>query len=181
MPKWRILIAAGCGFAIAVAGGCSGNPFGSGNPFNSGPSKFDVTFISAAETWDLDKDAVVTCAEWQQYALSAHTEADGDGDGSLTQPEYVNMARSDRLFDVATLKYYDRNSDGRVSREELTGHKNRAFELLDKNSDCKIERNEKVQVRYKAKKKDTDYSGEAAKNPTGGGPGPGGYLQPGSD
>ncbi len=168
MPKWWVVSALGCGLAVALMGGCSGNPLGSGNPFKSGPNTFDVTFISAAETWDLDKDAVVTCAEWQQYALTAHTEADGDGDGNLTQPEYANMARNDRLFDIAKLNYYDRNSDGRVSREELTGHKNRAFELLDKNRDCKIERNEKVQVRYKAKPKDTDASGEAAKDPTGG-------------
>lgn len=169
MPKWSVMYALLAGFAGAVAGGCSANPFGSGNPFSSGPDKFDVTFISAAETWDIDKDAVVTCAEWQQYALTAHSEADGDGDGKLTPAEYNNMARSDRLFDVAKLTYYDRNSDGSVSREELTGKKNRAFELLDKNSDCKIERNEKVQVRYKAKPKDTDYSGEGAKNPAGGG------------
>ena len=169
MPNWQNLSSIGCGLVAIVIGGCSGNPLGAANPFKSGPSQFDVTFISAAETWDLDKDSVVTCAEWQQYALSALTEADGDGDGSLTQAEYTNMARSDRLFDVATLKYYDGNSDGRVSREELTGRKNRAFELLDKNSDCKIERNEKVQVRYKTKQKDTDYSGEGAKDPTRGG------------
>lgn len=156
------------GLIAPLLAGCSGgNPLSLGNTFQSGPSKFDVTFISAAETWDVNKDNEVTCAEWQQYALSLHGEADGDGDGQLTEPEYLNMARSDRLFHVANLKYYDANSDGRVSRDELTQKKNRAFELLDKNGDCRLERNEKVQVRYKAKPKDTDAAGEAIKGPSG--------------
>lgn len=167
MPFERMKLTAlltGCALAI---GGCSSSPVKLGNPFSSGPSQFDVTFISASETWDLDKDSVVTCQEWQQYALTSHAEADADGDGNLTAAEYANMARTDRLFDVAKLNYYDGNSDGRVSRDELTRKKNRAFELLDKNNDCKIERNEKVQVRYKAKPKDTDASGESIKGPQG--------------
>lgn len=157
------------GLSASLLAGCGGASVPSlGNPFASGPNTFDVTFISAAETWDLDKDTVVTCTEWQQYATTAFAEADSDGDGSLTDAEFQNMARTDRLFDIANLKYYDRNSDGRVSREELTGKKNRAFELLDKNNDCKLERNEKVQVRYKHKKKDdSDASGESIKGPQG--------------
>lgn len=169
MTKWRITTAAGAAVAVSFLAGCSsGNSLGVGNPFQSGPNTLDVTFMSAAETWDLDKDAVVTCAEWQQYALTSHGEADGDGDGQLTAAEFTNMARSDRLFDVAKLGYYDANSDGRVSRDELTRKKNRAFELLDKNNDCKLERNEKVYVRYKAKPKDdSDASGESIKGPQG--------------
>ncbi|MCH9765045.1 MAG: histidine kinase [Alphaproteobacteria bacterium] len=167
LPGWQVLGTGLLALAVAASGGCSSNPF------SSGPSNFDVTFISAAETWDLDKDAVVTCTEWQQYAARAHAEADGNGDGSLTAEEYATMRRNDRLFEVAGLKYFDSNSDGRVSRDEMGRKKNRAFELLDKNNDCKIERNEKVQVRRQVKPKDTDHSGEAAKTPGASGPGPG--------
>lgn len=152
----------------ALIAGCSSNPIGSANPFSSGPDTFDVTFISATETWDMDKDSVVTCAEWQQYALSIFKEADGNGDGQLTEAEYANMAKIDRLFHVAKFNYYDLNSNGQISADELVGKKNRAFELLDKNNDCKLERNEKVQVRYKQKPKDEDASGESIKGPKGG-------------
>ena len=171
MPGWRALRPMMLMSVAALIAGCSGNSLST--PFSSGPSSFDITFISAAETWDLDKDSVVTCTEWQQYATTAFTEADGDGDGSLTEQEYPTLIRNDRLFEVANLKYYDKNSDGRVSRDELVLKKNRAFELLDKNNDCKIEHNEKVTVRYEAKPKSTDYSGEAAKTPGASGPGPG--------
>ena len=156
MPGWRALRPMMLMSVAALIAGCSGNSLST--PFSSGPSSFDITFISAAETWDLDKDSVVTCTEWQQYATTAFTEADGDGDGSLTEQEYPTLIRSDRLFEIANLKYYDKNSDGRVSRDELVLKKNRAFELLDKNNDCKIEHNEKVTVHYSIKEKEKKSS-----------------------
>lgn len=168
MAKQNLVNTIGLGALACLLSACSSsNPLGGGNPFQSGPSAFDVTFISASETWDLDKDSVVTCAEWQQYALGLHQEADGDGDGQLTEQEYASMARNDRLFHVAKLGYFDANSDGRVSRDELSKKRNRAFEMLDKNNDCKLERDEKVQVRYKQKPKTEDASGESIKGPTG--------------
>lgn len=138
------------GLSLTVAGCGGSNPLDS---FKSGPSTFDITFISAAETWDLDKNGIVTCDEWKQYASTSLQGADGDADGALTTAEFNTMSQTDKLFDVATHKYYDRNSDGKVTAEELTTHSNRAFELLDKNKDCKIERGEKVQVRYNQKSK----------------------------
>jgi Ca2+-binding EF-hand superfamily protein len=138
------------GLVLSVAGCGGSNPL---DTFKSGPSTFDVTFISAAETWDIDKNGIVTCDEWKQYASTSLQQADGNADGALTTAEFTTMSQSDKLFDIATHKYYDRNSDGQVTAEELTTHSNRAFELLDKNKDCKIERGEKVQVRYKQKAK----------------------------
>jgi hypothetical protein len=151
---WR---AAGFATVIVAAGlflsGCSSTPF-------SNASDFDRTFIGAAQTWDIDKDGTVSCDEWKQYSSTSLREADGNGDGALDQTEFTIMAKSDRLFEVANFAYYDLNSDGRVTADELVGKPNLAFKLLDKNGDCRIDRNETVLVvgneKPKEKAKDVD-------------------------
>lgn len=141
------------GFAIiavgaSALGGCSSMPSltGSGSPFGGGSNVVDRTFIGAAQTWDFDKNGSVTCDEWKNYATSLLKESDGDGNGSLDSAEFQTMAKTDRLFEVADVKYFDGNGDGRVTGEELTGRQNTAFKLLDKNGDCQIDRNESVKV-----------------------------------
>lgn len=126
--------------AGVLAGGCS-----SGNPFNN-TSDFDRTFIAAAQTWDLDKNGAVSCDEWVQYVTSSLRQSDANGDGALDATEWSALMRSDRLFEVANVGYYDANGDGRVSVEEMTGKQNLAFKLLDRNGDCQIDRTETVQV-----------------------------------
>jgi hypothetical protein len=134
---------------------CASTPFGSA-------SDFDRTFIGAAQTWDLDKNGSVSCDEWKKYALTEFKEADGNGDGALDAQEFERMAKSDRLFEVANLAYYDMNGDGRVSTDEITSKPNLAFKLLDKNGDCQIDRNETVQIvgseKPKEKAKDVDQT-----------------------
>ena len=147
--SWLALVPA------VVAGGCSS----SSSPF-SNSSDFDRTFIAAAQTWDLNKDGAVTCNEWIEYITQAHREADANGDGALDAEEWQKLARSDRLFEVANLKYYDANGDGRVTVEEMTGTHNVAFKLLDRNQDCQIDRTETVQVHGvdKVKPKEQDQT-----------------------
>jgi Ca2+-binding EF-hand superfamily protein len=125
----------------AVAGGCAS----SGNPFSKA-SDFDRTFIAAAQTWDLDKNGSVSCDEWVRYITTEFRQADGNGDGALDAEEWQKLVSSDRLFQVADIKYYDSNGDGRVTLEEMTGKQNLAFKLLDRNGDCQIDRTEAVQV-----------------------------------
>lgn len=139
----------GCG---SGSGGGLAGMLTTSSPFAS-TSNVDRTFIGAAQTWDLDKNASVTCDEWKQYAGSALREADGNGDGALTADEYAVMANTDRLFAIADLKYYDGNSDSKVTVDELSNKQNRAFALLDKNNDCQIDRGETVQVVAVEKKK----------------------------
>jgi EF hand domain-containing protein len=134
----RALLLAAAVFG-AVAAGCTSTPFGNA-------TDFDRTFIGAAQTWDLNKDGSVTCDEWKQYTTTLVRESDGNRDGALDATEFAAMAKSDRLFQVADLSYYDSNGDGRVSADELAGKQNLAFKLLDKNGDCQIDRNEAVQV-----------------------------------
>lgn len=153
-------------FPAAATGACSS---GGGNPF-SNTSDFDRTFIAAAQTWDLNKDSVVTCDEWIQYITQAHREADANGDGALDATEWQSLVKSDRLFEVAGLKYYDANSDGRVTLEEMTGTHNVAFKLLDRNQDCQIDRNEAVRVHGVDRVKPKDMAPDATM-PRGGTPG----------
>jgi Ca2+-binding EF-hand superfamily protein len=126
--------------ATFALGGCAASsPFGSSNDF-------DRTFIGAAQTWDLDKNGSVSCDEWAQYVRQSVQENDSNGDGALDANEFAKLARADRLFEMANLSYYDANGDGRVTAEEMTQKQNVAFKLLDRNSDCQIDRTESVVV-----------------------------------
>lgn len=156
---------------IVAAGGCSSFGGGGGNPF-ANSNDFDRTFISAAQTWDLNKDNVVTCDEWIQYLGIMFRENDANGDGFLDETEYAAMARSDRLFEVANLAYYDANKDGKVTLEEMTGTQNVAFKLLDKNQDCRIDRTETVQVHDTSRPKPKEVDQSMPR----GGTGPGGGM-----
>lgn len=127
---------------------CSSMPSlmgGGKSPLGSG-SALDQTFIGAAQTWDFDKNGTVTCDEWKNYAATLFRESDGDGNGALDAAEFQQMSRTDRLFEIADVAYFDANRDGKVTLEEMTGKQNTAFRLLDKNGDCQIDRNESVQV-----------------------------------
>ena len=157
---------------VLAAGGCSSIGGGGGNPFGS-TNDFDRTFISAAQTWDLNKDGDVTCDEWIQYLGIMFREHDANGDGFLDAEEYAAMARSDRLFEVAKLPYYDANKDGKVTLQEMTGTHNVAFKLLDRNQDCRIDRTETVQVHdaVQPKPKEVDQSMPRTSPGSGGIPG----------
>lgn len=130
--------------ALVALGGLAGCASAS-NPFAK-TNDFDRTFISAAQTWDVNKDGSVSCDEWNGYIATLVREADANGDTILDATEFANMARTDRLFEVANMAYYDANGDGKTNAAEITGKKNVAFALLDKNGDCQIDRNETVQV-----------------------------------
>jgi hypothetical protein len=137
-----VIVATGLGLA-----GCGSSlpSFTGGSPFGS-TSSIDRTFIGAAQTWDFDKDGTVTCDEWKNYVATLVRESDGNGDGALETAEFQQMAKTDRLFEVADAGYFDANGDGRVTVEEMTGKQNVAFKQLDKNGDCRIDRNESVRV-----------------------------------
>lgn len=127
--------------AVSLLSACST----ASNPFSNANDN-DRTFIAAAQTWDLNKDGVVTCDEWKQYVMQAVREADANGDGALDATEWQTLVKNDRLFEIATLSYYDANGDGKVTADEIANKPNRAFQLLDKNNDCQIDRTETVQT-----------------------------------
>lgn len=146
------------------AGGCSSG----GNPFKN-TNDFDRTFIGAAQTWDLDKNGSVSCDEWVQYVTASFREADANGDSFMDAEEHKTLVKSDRLFEVANIAYYDGNGDGKLSLDEITGKQNLAFKLLDRNADCQIDRTETVQVHGidKIKPKDSGAPDMSGQKPTG--------------
>lgn len=146
-PSNRTTILAGLVVGSLALAACSSMPSltGGGSPF-AGASSVDRTFINAAQTWDFDKDGTATCDEWKNYVATLLRESDANGDGALDATEFQHMAKTDRLFTIADLGYFDANGDGKVTADELTGKQNPAFRLLDKSGDCRLDRNESVRV-----------------------------------
>ncbi|MDX2287535.1 MAG: hypothetical protein NW217_01760 [Hyphomicrobiaceae bacterium] len=150
--------------AAGVIAGCGG---GVANPFAkaSGP---ELMFISAAQTWDLDRNNSVTCDEWKAYTAELFGTADKDGDGILTSEEYQGVVRQDRLFETAGMAFFDTNRDGRLTAKEMADTPNPAFAMLDRDKDCQIASAEMVQTRQIERIKET---GDGTPNIGGGGPG----------
>jgi Ca2+-binding EF-hand superfamily protein len=145
MANWLRPRGGGAGLALLVAGivlaACATggqSPLGSATPL-------EREFAAAAGTWDLNRDGEVTCDEWKQYMTGLFREADASRDGILTREEFAALARRDRLFETVGLSYFDANADGRLSLAEMAEKSNPAFTLLDRNGDCVISSDERVQ------------------------------------
>ncbi|MEL7047864.1 MAG: hypothetical protein AAFO75_02715 [Pseudomonadota bacterium] len=152
--------------AACVLSACGGGTV----PFGGSDSK-ERLFVSAAQTWDLNKDNKVTCSEWKQYTGELFTLADGNQDGVVGNDEYARIVKADRLFQSASLGFFDTNGDGKLTAQEFTETKNPAFDSLDRNKDCQIASEEMVRTRGIAAPPPSADTGP----PTGGGPGgPGG-------
>jgi Ca2+-binding EF-hand superfamily protein len=151
--------------ALPLQGGCS---TGSGSPLDKA-SAIDREFVIAAVTWDLNKDGDVTCDEWKQYVTSLFRESDANHDGVLTREEDAALSRKDRLFETVGFDYWDANHDGRISLSEMVDKPNPAFTLLDKNHDCVLTHDERVQSRSPAE----DAPQDSGHLPSRGGPGGG--------
>jgi Ca2+-binding EF-hand superfamily protein len=129
--------------SLVVLAGCAS---GGQSPLTAA-TPLEREFAFAAVTWDLNRDGDVTCDEWKQYVTGLFREADANRDGTLTRAEFAALARSDRLFEMAGFSYFDANADGRLTLAEMTEKPNPAFALLDKNGDCVISADERVQSR----------------------------------
>lgn len=115
----------------------------------SGASSVDMAFVRAAPTWDLDRDGVVTCDEWRQYAGQVFAEADSGNKGYLTPEDFATLAKTDHLFDAADFAYFGGTSMGRVTRAAFVDKPNPAFRLLDRRKDCRLT-SEELRIAYRA-------------------------------
>jgi Ca2+-binding EF-hand superfamily protein len=149
---------------VVALAGCGGNsdPLASALPT-------DLRFVAAVATWDVNRDGNVTCSEWKQYAASLLKDADRDRDGVLTREEFEAMSRQDRLFATTGFAYFDANGDGRIALAELVDKPNPAFALLDRNGDCAIASNERINLEKRADE------GRPVSNPVSRTGRPGGY------
>jgi Ca2+-binding EF-hand superfamily protein len=133
----RVLVLAG----LVVLAGCGGDA----GPLASA-SATDLKFVAAVATWDVNRDGNVTCSEWKQYAASLLKDADRDRDGILARQEFEAMSRQDRLFATTGFAHFDADSDGRITLAELADKPNPAFALLDRNGDCAVSSNERINL-----------------------------------
>ena len=127
---------------LAVAGCSSSSSLGD----------VDTVFLSAAGGWDTNRDGVVTCDEWRQYATELFNGADGNGDGVVERTEYVKIINTDRMFQTVEFGYYDNDKDGKLTRTEFVDKPNRAFVLLDKSNECKLNSSQVAGARARTEK-----------------------------
>ncbi|MHA1180070.1 MAG: histidine kinase [Alphaproteobacteria bacterium] len=127
---------------VLLLGGCSGSSVGD----------VDSVFLTAAGSWDRNRDNVVTCEEWKAYAGELFDEADANRDGIVDTAEYGKIVSTDRMFQTVGLGHYDANGDGKLTRAEFVDKPNRAFVLLDKNKECRLTGNQVAGARARTEK-----------------------------
>ena len=135
----------------SVLAGCQ-----SSSPF-AGASTRELTFISAAQTWDLNKDNVVTCDEWKQYLASSFQDVDANRDGVLTRDEFAKLAKQDKLFEEADFGFFGGSGDGKLTLAQMQGSPNPAFQRLDKDKDCRLVSEEMVRQHTAGKREEVDW------------------------
>lgn len=103
-----------------------------------GRTETDRMFLTAAASWDSNRDNTVTCDEWKAYAGSIFDGADRNKAGALTPAEFKTLEVNDRMFSVADFKYFDANGNGRLERAEFVDRPNPAFQIADTDKDCRL-------------------------------------------
>lgn len=154
ISRYRSLGMAVAPVAVAlgfILGGCQ-----SSSPFASA-SGLELTFISAAQTWDLNKDNVVTCDEWKQYLATSFGEVDANRDGNLSKEEYAKLGKQDKLFEEADYRFFGGKADGKLTLADMQATPNPAFKRLDKNGDCRLVSEEMVRQHTVGKAKEVDW------------------------
>jgi hypothetical protein len=137
----ELRLTTGAALLLALAG-CSGSSLGD----------VDTVFLSAAGSWDTNRDGYVTCEEWKQYAAELYNGADGNGDGVVDRTEYVKIINTDRMFQTVEFNYYDADKDGKLTRTEFVDKPNRAFVLLDRNNECRLAASQVAGARARTEK-----------------------------
>lgn len=123
-----------CLAAAGLAAGCTAAATSSAPEI----SALDKSFLRGISSYDQNRDGIVTCDEWRASLAALFTKANKSGSGALTEDEFRNLGTGDRIFLIATPKYYDANGDGKVDRKEFVDRPNPAFAYVDKDKDCRL-------------------------------------------
>lgn len=94
--------------------------------------------LSSAPSWDLNGDGIYTCDEWKVFVNKIFDRADKNHDGHVDAQEFKTIKNADPLFRDADLGYFDDDHDGRLSRREFVDKPSPFFLRYDKNSDCRV-------------------------------------------
>lgn len=159
-----------CLIASGLAMGCAGSS-------GSSLSKVDQSFLGGIASYDKNGDDVVTCDEWRAAADRLFGRADKSGAGVLTEAEYRELGRIDGTFAVTSFTYFDANKDGKIDKKEFVERPNPAFNLADKDKDCKLNEAELLAARTASSKPPAPKKPSSTPSaiPGGGGGGSSGY------
>jgi len=115
-----------------------------------GGERYDDWTLEGFRNLDADRNGRITAAEWS-YNREDFRRADHNGDGVLTQREFLGEAGTDAVdnaadgaagsMDDARFRDLDGNRDNRVSRSEWRGDRV-SFDRLDENRDGYLTRAE---------------------------------------
>ncbi|MEO0819747.1 MAG: EF-hand domain-containing protein [Pseudomonadota bacterium] len=139
----------GAALMLFVASVADAQTTGAGAESAAGPMPGDVLFARV----DTDADGAISRAEAVAARRTLFERIDLDGDGRVTEEEIERLR--DRIYDMARLadamlglraRRIDSDGDGAVSVEEFTGRMT-LFELVDRNEDGMVSRDEMVRAR----------------------------------
>jgi hypothetical protein len=98
----------------------------------------DDPVVASAHLWDADHNGIYTCDEWKQYANRIFNLADRNRDGYVDGTEFKTIQQAAPMFKEAEIAYFDKNRDGRLSRDEFVNKPNPLFARYDRNGDCRV-------------------------------------------
>jgi hypothetical protein len=114
---------------------------------------------------DGDNDGKITRAEADAFRDVQFAKFDADGNGSLSDDEYIALMEDfRRQMMLARFKRSDANGDGMISKDEMTDRIGRMFVHMDRNDDGVIEGDEMRRGRHGRHHGDDDHHGKGKKD-----------------
>ncbi len=118
----------------------------SGIPRVDDPERYEMAKTRLMDTWDLNRDGVISCADAVLKRDQQFTSTDLNDDGSLSLEEFAKADWSSRVFAAELFDQYDTDNNLKISLSELEARPDSAFLEMDENNDCVISDKELVKT-----------------------------------